>query len=92
VAGGHPETGQRIEDLARQLYVERSIRKQDSQVTALLHASLVLGPVPHPILRLRMLVLASLRVLHRGPLQARGRWVLIWSAIPEPCTNAPQRP
>ena len=43
--------------------MERSIRKPHGQITALLEALFVFRPIPYPILRLRVLVLASLRIL-----------------------------
>ena len=68
---------------------ERIIRKPDGQVTTLLQAGFVLWPVPHPVLRLRMLVLAALRVLHGGSLQVRG-FTSQRNLDQEPCTNASQ--
>ena len=44
---------------------ERVIRKPDCQVATTLEAGLIFGPIPYPILRLRVLVLAALRILHR---------------------------
>ncbi len=44
--------------------IERFIRKPDREVATLPQAILVLGPIPDAILRLRVLVLASLRILH----------------------------
>ena len=52
--------------------IERVIRQPDGQVAAPPEAGLVLSPIPHPIRRLRMLVLASLRILHRCSLQGQG--------------------
>ncbi len=52
--------------------LERLIRKPDSQITTLLQASLVLGPIPHPILKFRVLVLAPLQVLDRWRLRLGG--------------------
>ena len=49
--------------------IERVIRKPDGQVATLLKACLVLRPIPHPISRLRVLVLAALRILHRCSLR-----------------------
>ena len=51
--------------------IERSIRKPDGQVTALLEALFAFRPIPYPILRPRVLVLASLRILHRWRLRGR---------------------
>jgi hypothetical protein len=45
--------------------IERSIRKPDGQVTTLLEAGLVFRPIPKPVLRLRVFVLAALRILRR---------------------------
>ncbi|MDG2241847.1 MAG: hypothetical protein P8L30_16715 [Longimicrobiales bacterium] len=70
---------------------ERIIRKPDGQVTTLLQAGFVLWPVPHPVLRLRMLVLAALRVLHGASLQIRG-FTSQRNLEQEPCTNATTTP
>ena len=48
------------------------IGKPDREVATLLEASLVLRPILDPILRLRVFVLASLRLLHRWWLRGRG--------------------
>jgi hypothetical protein len=44
--------------------IARIVRKPDRQVTTPLQTGFLLRPVPYPILRLRVLVLASLRILH----------------------------
>ena len=44
---------------------ERGIGEPDGQVATLLEARLVFSPIPHLISRLRVLVLAALRILHR---------------------------
>ena len=44
--------------------IERVIRKPDGEVATTPEAGLVLRPIPHPISRLRVLVLAALRILH----------------------------
>ena len=51
--------------------IEGFIRKPDREVATLLQASLVLRPIPDPILRFRVLVLAALRILHRWRLRGR---------------------
>jgi len=67
---------------------ECSIRKPDSQVATLLQTGLVLSPITDPISRLHVLVLAALRILHRGRLQINGlRFPM--NLDQEPCTNAP---
>ena len=43
--------------------VDRVIRKPDREITATPEARLVLGPITHPVSRLRVLVLVSLRIL-----------------------------
>ena len=45
--------------------IERSIRKPHGQVATTLESCLVVSPIAHSITRLRVLVLASLRILHR---------------------------
>jgi len=45
--------------------IERRIGEPDGQVATLLEARLVFSPISHPVLRLRVLVLAALRILHR---------------------------
>ena len=67
--------------------MERSIRKPDGQITALLEALFLFRPIPYPILRLRVLVLASLRILHGWRLRGRGLPVT-WKLDQEPCTKA----
>src|SRR5665811_128187 len=68
--------------------IECLIRKPDGHVATTPKAGLVLRPIPYPILRLRVLVLASLRILHRWRLRVRG-FSLQRNLDHEPCTNAP---
>src|SRR5680860_265852 len=71
--------------------IERLIRKPDGHVATTPKAGLVLRPIPYPILKLRLLVLASLRILHRWRLRVRG-FSLQRNLDQEPCTNATFRP
>jgi hypothetical protein len=68
--------------------VEGVIGKPDGKVSSLLPAHLVLTPIPHPILRLRVLVLAAFLILHGRRLQIRG-FTSMMHRDHEPCTNAP---
>ena len=61
--------------------VERSMRQPHGQVATTPEPVLVFRPVSYPILRLRVLVLASLRILHRWPLRGRGAH-LTWKLQP----------
>ncbi len=67
--------------------VEGIIRKPDGKVASSLEPGLVFSLIPHPIPRLRVLVLAAFRVLHRWWLRHGG-----FASPPildqEPCTNA----
>ena len=56
--------------------IEHFIRKPDGQVASTPKAGLVLGPVPQPISRLRVLALALLRILQSVAAPARGCSVL----------------
>ena len=51
---------------------ERVIREPDGQVATMLEAGLIFRPIPYPIPRLGVLVLAALRILHRGRLRGSG--------------------
>jgi len=44
--------------------IERGVRKPDGEVASTPKAGLVPRPIPHPISRLRVLVLAALGILH----------------------------
>jgi hypothetical protein len=66
--------------------IECRIGEPDSQVTSVLQTGLVLGPIPYPIPRLRVLVLASLRILHRVWTPELG--ILFSTTLDQkPCTN-----
>ena len=67
--------------------IERSIGKPDRQVTTLLQPGLALRPIPYPISRLRVLVLASLRIFPRAWTPDLGL-LLVTKLDQEPCTNA----
>src|SRR5665811_2274759 len=71
--------------------IECLIRQPDGHVATTPKAGLVLRPIPYPILRLRVLVLASLRILHRWRLRVRG-FSFQRNLDQEPCTNASINP
>jgi hypothetical protein len=67
--------------------IECRIREPDGQVASALEAGLIFSPVPYPIPRLRVLVLAALRILHRVPTPDQGLRLTL-KLDQEPCTNA----